>query len=88
MIYDQKGQWVKSDSLYLDLIKTDSTDAQAYNNFVYSLVERKANLELALEMSLIANKIHKSAPYLDTLGDIFHLEQYEKSLNTFSNHTV
>ena len=82
MIYDQTGQWIKSDSLYLDLIKTDSADAQAYNNFAYSLVERKANLELALEMSLIANKIQPdSAPYLDTLGWIyFHLEQYEKSL--------
>ena len=82
MIYDQTGQWIKSDSLYLGLIKTDSTDAQAYNNFAYSLVERKANLELALEMSLIANKIQpNSAPYLDTLGWIyFHLEQYEKSL--------
>ena len=82
MIYDQTGRWIKSDSLYLDLIKTDSTDAQAYNNFAYSLVERKANLELALEMSLIANKIQpNSAPYLDTLGWIyFHLEQYEKSL--------
>ena len=82
MIFDQTGQWIKSDSLYLDLIKTDSTDAQAYNNFAYSLVERKANLELALEMSLIANKIQpNSAPYLDTLGWIyFHLEQYEKSL--------
>ncbi len=82
MIYDQTGQWMKSDSLYLDLIKTDSTDAQAYNNFAYSLVERKANLELALEMSLIANKIQpNSAPYLDTLGWIyFHLEKYEKSL--------
>ena len=82
MIYDERGQWIKSDSLYLDLIKTDSTDAQAYNNFAYSLVERKANLELALEMSLIANNIQpNSAPYLDTLGWIyFHLEQYEKSL--------
>ena len=45
-------------------------------------MERKDNLELALEMSLIANKIQpNSAPYLDTLGWIyFHLEQYEKSL--------
>ena len=82
MIYDQTGFWLKSDSLYLDLIKTDSTDAQAYNNFAYSLVERRANLELALEMSLIANTIEpKSAPYLDTLGWIYYnLEQYEKAL--------
>ena len=82
MIYDQNGSWMKSDSLYLDLISTDSTDAQAYNNFSYSLVERNDNLELALEMSNIANRLQpKSAPYLDTLGWIyFKLEQYEKAL--------
>ena len=82
MIYDQTGIYNKSDSLYLDLIKTDSTDAQAYNNFAYSLVERRSNLELALEMSLIANTIEpKSAPYLDTLGWIYYnLEQYDKAL--------
>ena len=82
MIYDQNGSWMKSDSLYLDLISTDSTDAQAYNNFSYSLVERNDNLELALEMSIIANRLQpKSAPYLDTLGWIyFRLEQYEKAL--------
>ena len=82
MIYDQTGVWIKSDSLYFDLINSDSTDAQAYNNFAYSLVERKANLELALEMSLIATRIEPgSAPYLDTLGWIYYnLEQYEKAL--------
>ena len=82
MIYDQNGLYIKSDSLYLELITTDSTDAQAYNNFAYSLVERHDNLELALEMSMIANRIQpKSAPYLDTLGWIyFMLEQYEKAL--------
>ena len=82
MIYDQNGSWIKSDSLYLELISTDSSDAQAYNNFAYSLVERNDNLELALEMSIIANRIQpKSAPYLDTLGWIyFKLEQYDKAL--------
>ena len=82
MIYDQNGIWIKSDSLYLELITSDSTDAQAYNNFAYSLVERNDNLELALEMSIIANRIQpQSAPYLDTLGWIyFMLEQYDKAL--------
>ena len=82
MIYDQIGSWFKSDSLYLDLISTDSSDAQAYNNYAYSLVERNDNLEIALEMSVIANKIEpKSAPYLDTLGWIyFKLDQYDKAL--------
>ena len=82
MIYDQNGSWIKSDSLYLELISTDSNDAQAYNNFAYSLVERNDNLELALEMSIIANRLQpKSAPYLDTLGWIYYkLEQYDKAL--------
>jgi tetratricopeptide (TPR) repeat protein len=82
MIYDQTGIWIKSDSLYFDLINSDSTDAQAYNNLAYSLVERGANLELALEMSLIATRLEPgSAPYLDTLGWIYYnLEQYEKAL--------
>ena len=82
MIYDQSGSWIKSDSLYLELISTDSTDAQAYNNFAYSLAERNDNLELALEMSIIANRIQpESAPYLDTMGWIyFKLEQYDKAL--------
>ena len=82
MVYDQTGIWIKSDSLYSDLINSDTTDAQAYNNFAYSLVERRANLELALEMSLIATKLQPgSAPYLDTLGWIYYnLEQYDKAL--------
>ena len=82
MVYDQTGIWIKSDSLYFDLINSDTTDAQAYNNFAYSLVERRANLELALEMSLIATKLQPdSAPYFDTLGWIYYnLEQYDKAL--------
>ena len=82
LIYDNNGNWRRSDSLYISLISSDSTDAQAYNNFAYSLVERNDNLELALEMALIANRLKpESAPYLDTLGWIyFKLEQLEKAL--------
>ena len=49
LIYDATNEWVKSDKLYTELISSDSLDAQAYNNFAYSLVERKENLDLALE---------------------------------------
>ena len=67
---------------YNKSIQINPNYAQAYNNFAYSLVERNDNLELALEMSIIANRIQpKSAPYLDTLGWIYYkLEQYEKAL--------
>ena len=82
LIFDNNGDWKRSDSLYMSLISTDSTDAQAYNNFAFSLVERNDNLELALEMALISNRLQpKSAPYLDTLGWIyFKLQQPEKAL--------
>ena len=82
LIFDNNGDWIRSDSLYMSLISTDSTDAQAYNNFSFSLVERNDNLELALEMALISNRLQpKSAPYLDTLGWIyFKLQQLEKAL--------
>lgn len=82
LIFDNNGNWRRSDSLYISLISSDSTDAQAYNNFAYSLVERNDNLELALEMALIANRLKpESAPYMDTLGWIYYkLEQLEKAL--------
>ncbi|SVC95235.1 uncharacterized protein METZ01_LOCUS348089, partial [marine metagenome] len=90
LIFDNNGNWRKSDSLYMSLISTDSTDAQAYNNFAFSLVERNDNLELALEMALISNRLQpKSAPYLDTLGWIyFKLEQPEKALEYIKESSV
>lgn len=90
LIFDNNGNWRKSDSLFMSLISTDSTDAQAYNNFAFSLVERNDNLELALEMALISNRLQpKSAPYLDTLGWIyFKLEQPEKALEYIKESSV
>ena len=82
MIYDAEGDFKNSDSLYTDLILSDSLDAQAYNNYAYSLVERNLDLDKALEMSLIANKLKpKVAPYLDTLGWIyFKIGEYDLAL--------
>ena len=82
MIYDSEGNFKRSDGLYLDLILSDSLDAQAYNNYAYSLVERNLELDKALEMSLIANKLKpKVAPYLDTLGWIyFKIGEYDLAL--------
>jgi tetratricopeptide (TPR) repeat protein len=69
ILYDSIQLWMKSDSLYKNLIATDTTDAQAYNNFAYSLVERNEQLNLALELSRKAVQlVPESAAYLDTMG--------------------
>ncbi|MEE3189011.1 MAG: tetratricopeptide repeat protein, partial [Candidatus Neomarinimicrobiota bacterium] len=82
LIYDQIGEWSKSDELYLDLVATDSTDAQAFNNYAYSLADRNEDFELALELAKNAIRlVPKSAPYLDTIGWIYYkLNDYEKAI--------
>ena len=83
LIYDQIGEWSKSDELYLDLVATESTDAQAFNNYAYSLADRNEDFELALELAKNAIRlVPKSAPYLDTIGWIYYkLNDYEKAIN-------
>ena len=82
LIYDSTGEWDKSDKLYMELISNDSTDAQAYNNYAYSLVEREENIEFALELAKNAIRLEpNSAAYLDTLGWIYYkLSQYDEAL--------
>ena len=82
LIYDTTEKWAKSDELYLDLISTDSTDAQAYNNYAYSLVERDQDYSFALELAKISIKLKPdSAPYLDTIGWIYYkLKDYDKAI--------
>ena len=54
------------------MIDSDGLDAQAFNNYAYSLVERNENIEFALELSKSAILISPtSAPYLDTIGWIY-----------------
>ena len=82
LIYDATGEWEKSDKIYMELISSDSTDAQAYNNYAYSLVERDENIEFALELAKNAIRLEpKSAAYLDTIGWIyFKLLKFDKAL--------
>ena len=82
LIYDSTGEWVESDKLYIDLIATDTTDAQAYNNYAYSLVEREKDIDFALELAQNAIRLEpKSAPYLDTIGWIyFKMNNYDEAL--------
>ena len=82
LIYDAIGDWDESDKLYMELIASDSTDAQAYNNYAYSLVERGENIEFALELAKNAVRLEpESAAYLDTIGWIyFKLSLYDEAL--------
>ena len=81
ILYDAIKEWEKSDNIYIDLIDNDSLDAQALNNYAYSLVERNQNLNKALIMAKKAIMLEpKNASYLDTIGWIyFKLNQIEKA---------
>ena len=76
------GEWNLSDQLYIELIESDSTDAQAFNNYAYSLVERDKDIDFALELAQYAISLEpKSAAYLDTIGWIyFKLNHYDEAL--------
>ena len=82
LIYDITKKWSKSDEIYVDLISTDSTDAQAFNNYAYSLAERDQDYELALELAKNSIRLKPdSAPYLDTIGWIyFKLKDYDNAI--------
>ena len=81
MTFDQNNKWEKSDELYTKLIAINDQDAQAYNNFAYSLVERGEDLEYALSLSKKAIEISpKTSAYLDTIGWIYYkLSDLEKA---------
>lgn len=72
LLYDIIKEWELSDSLYQALINSDSTDAQALNNYAYSLSERGLNLDQAFlyAQKAVALESDNSA-YLDTMGWIY-----------------
>ncbi|MEE8341140.1 MAG: tetratricopeptide repeat protein, partial [Candidatus Neomarinimicrobiota bacterium] len=45
IVNENLDNWKISDEIYQQLIQTDSTDAQALNNYAYSLVERGEKIE-------------------------------------------
>ena len=59
----------KSDKIYDQLIDNDPRDAQAFNNYAYSLVERNKDLKRALAYAKKAVELEPKNPsYLDTIG--------------------
>jgi tetratricopeptide (TPR) repeat protein len=81
IIYDTAAEWIKSDRIFTQLISSDSSDAQALNNYAYSLAERETNLKLARKISKKAILYEPNNPaYLDTYGWIlFKLGNYSEA---------
>ena len=81
MVYDQNKKWDKSDKLYTDLITINTKDAQAYNNYAYSLIERNEETDYALTLAKKAIELSpKTSSYLDTIGWIyFKLNDFEQA---------
>ena len=71
--YDETGDWNKSDNIYKELIERNKSDAQAFNNYAYSLVERNKELDKALEYAKKAIELEPENPsYLDTIGWVYY----------------
>ncbi len=69
IVNDNLNNWTISDGIYQQLIQTDSTDAQAFNNYAYSLIERGDKIELSKKYSRRAIELAPNqAAYLDTYG--------------------
>ena len=81
MAYDQNKKWEESDQLYTELIALNINDAQAYNNYAYSLIERNEDVDYALTLAKKAIELSpKTSSYLDTIGWIyFKLNDLEKA---------
>ena len=72
ILYDEIGEWLKSDKIYDQLIKNNPSDAQAFNNYAYSLVERNKKLDEALIYAKKAIELEPKNPsYLDTIGWVY-----------------
>jgi len=97
ILYDEIAQFEKSDSIYIKLINIDNKDAQAFNNYAYSLVEREIELKKALDLASKAIELEpKNSSYLDTIGWIYFKQKnfkkaqfyIEKSLEINGDNAV
>lgn len=87
LIYDSTGEWDESDKLYMELITTDSTDAQAFNNYAYSLVERGRILNLHLNLPKMRSAWNQSPrpTWIRLDGSILKWIALKKPCSIFGN---
>ena len=84
ILYDEIDQFEKSDSIYIKLINIDNKDAQALNNYAYSLVEREIELKKALDLASKAIELEpKNSSYLDTIGWIYFKQKNFKKAQLY-----
>jgi len=89
ILYDEIDQFEKSDSIYIKLITIDNNDAQAFNNYAYSLVERGIELEKALDLASKAIELEpNNASYLDTIGWIYYKKNNFKKAQSFIEESL
>jgi tetratricopeptide (TPR) repeat protein len=83
-LYEERGEYAISDSLYNILITKYPDDPVALNNFAYSLASRNKELDQALKMVDKALEIHPdNASYLDTKGWILYNQEKYKEAEVF-----
>jgi len=82
-IHNSIGDWSVSENIYKELIISDDKDAQALNNYSYTLAERGLKLKEALTMSQKAIELEpNNAAFMDTMGWVLYkLKKYNKAIN-------
>jgi len=81
-VYDELGEFEKSETLYEKALEIDPENATILNNFSYSLTERDKRLDEALQMVRKALEVDpENGAFLDTLGWVYYkMGEYEKAL--------
>ena len=77
MSYTLRGEKEKAETCYRKALEIKNDFAPAANNLAWSLAERGANVEEALQLARIAkDKLPKDPHVLDTLGWVYHQMGY------------
>ncbi len=81
-LYQNAGNFVKSDYAYDRCLALDPSNDLILNNYSYSLATRSLHLDRALRMiELALKKAPRNSHYLDTIGWIyFQMKQYDRAL--------
>ena len=75
MLYAEKGEMVRAESLFALLAREDSTDAAVYNNWGYFLATKGGDLDSARKLVEKALDLEPENPlYLDSMGWIYYLQ--------------